>query len=272
MLLSALVAACGQLPRPFQPDSKADTVPLLFLADGFGVVVRPVADLPPPAAAALAKAVVEELGRAEVPATTGEGNRASYILNGRAAPRAGGGVLLAFSLDDPLAAAGSIYRTKAEIPFLPGADDAAAWRQIARPIAAAVAATLQPPAPQPPVARRRVIVREITGAPADDRRALARALEYNLRRAQVPVADEPADDTLAIVGALTIARKGPDSYSIGVLWTVLGPDGAEIGQVRQDNDVPARMLDRAWPEIAAAVAEGAAEGIADLVNRAPRPS
>ena len=43
----------------------------------------------------------------------------------------------------------------------------------------------------------------------------------------------------------------------------------ELGQVQQQNDVTSEFLEKAWPEMASGVANGAAEGLADLIERAP---
>jgi hypothetical protein len=55
---------------------------------------------------------------------------------------------------------------------------------------------------------------------------------------------------------------------IKVTWSVLKPDGKELGQVSQENNVPSRILERVWGEITAAVAQNAAGGIAAIVGEA----
>jgi hypothetical protein len=49
---------------------------------------------------------------------------------------------------------------------------------------------------------------------------------------------------------------------------MMQPDGSEIGDVRQQNAVPAGSLDRAWGDTALLVAEAAYDGIIALYEKA----
>ena len=107
-------------------------------------------------------------------------------------------------------------------------------------------------------------------------RALARALEFQLKRADVKLADTPTQATHIINAVVTFApAKGTppnDTRNIDVRWVVVRADRQEVGQVRQANDVPSRDLDRNWAEIAHAVADAAVEGLTNLLQRAPPAS
>jgi len=97
------------------------------------------------------------------------------------------------------------------------------------------------------------------------------ALEYTLQKSRIQLAETRDKATHVIVGAVTIApprgSAGRQFQNVDVRWTVLRADKSEVGEVRQTNDVPVAMLDSSWPDIAMAVADAAADGIADLVNR-----
>ncbi len=49
-------------------------------------------------------------------------------------------------------------------------------------------------------------------------------------------------------------------------WTLSLPDGTEVGQVAQENMIAAGALKGRWGAIAVAIADGAADGIAELVR------
>src|SRR5258708_22596968 len=89
-MLVLAVAACGELPRPFQPEYKTDDNFSLMPIDKAGMVVRPVDGLPPAAAEAFTHALIDALRREDVAAMTGPGNAASLILDGAARPAPSG--------------------------------------------------------------------------------------------------------------------------------------------------------------------------------------
>lgn len=267
MVLAFAMAGCGELPRPFRPDAKSEGNRLLTLPDRAGVIVLPVAGLPEPMAVALAETLAEALRKENVPATTGDGNRQSYLVEGEAVPGPGGVPIAQFDLRDARGVLVTTHKVALDrgIQGASGIDFAAVARNAAAPLAAA----LQPDAVNPPPSRPALRIGQVSGAPSDGDKALARALGYALRRTGVKLAQSGDKDSLEVRGAVTIAPRGPKLHNVAVVWTVYAPDGAEVGQVRQENDVTPEFIQRAWPEMASAVADGAAEGLADLVERAP---
>lgn len=266
-MLGLLTASCGEVPRPFQPESKAEGNRLLILPDRAGVIVLPVAGLPEKMAIELAEKLADALRHENVPATTGEGNRHSYLIEGEAIAGAGGVPVARFEMRD---ARGRLVKSH-EVAFDRDVQNAAGMdlAAVARDAAAPLAAALQPDAVNPPPPRPALMIGEVSGAPGDGEKALARALDYALRRTGVKLAKAGEKDTMVVRGAVTIVPRGPKLRNVAVVWTVYGPDGAEVGQVRQENDVTPDFIERAWPEMASAVADGAAEGLADLIERAP---
>lgn len=267
LLACLFAAACGNLPRPFQPEEKSETNELLILPDRGGVIVLPVAGLPEPMAVELAERLADALRRENIPATTGAGNRASYQLEGETAIDADGIPVASFELRDPRSGLVKSHRVKLDGDVQAGSGlDLAA---VARSAAPALAAALQPEAVDPPPPRLALRIGEVTGAPGEGGVALARSLGYALRRTGVKLAPDDDADSAIVHGTVTIAPRGPKLRSVAIVWTVLSPDGSELGQVRQENDVTQEFIDRAWPEMASAVADGAAEGLADLIDRVP---
>jgi hypothetical protein len=268
LLLTALaLGACGNLPRPFQPDDKADANRLLILPDRAGVIVLPVAGLPEPMAVDLADKLAAALLRENVPATTGEGNRQSYLLESETVRGDGGVAVAQFELRDPRGALVKSLKVPLDrsVQTAGGIDMVALARQAASPIAAA----LQPDAVNPPPPRPPLKIGKVTGSPRDGDLVLSRALDYALRRSGVKLAESADKDSFEVRGQVAIVPRGPKLNNVNITWTVYAPDGSELGQVQQQNDVTSDFIEKAWPEMASAVANGAAEGLADLIERAP---
>jgi hypothetical protein len=269
-LLAALaLGACGNLPRPFQPDDKVEGNRLLTLPDRAGVIVLPVAGLPEPIAVELADKLAAALMRENVLATTGEGNRHSYLLEGETTKGPDGVAVAQFELRDPR---GAIVKT-VTVPLDRAAqgsgdmDPTAVARSAAPPLAAA----LQPDAVNPPPPRPPLKIGRVSGAPRDGDLMLSRALDYALRRTGVKLAEATDKYSFEVRGEVFIVPRGPKLRNVNITWTLFAPDGTQLGQVQQQNDVTPEFLEKAWNEVASAVADGAAEGLLDLIERAPVP-
>jgi hypothetical protein len=268
LTIALALGACGNLPRPFQPDDKADANKLLILPDRAGVIVLPVAGLPEPMAVDLADKLAAALLRENVPATTGEGNRHSYLLEGETTRGENGVPVAQFDLRDPRGGLVKSFKVPLDraVQTTGGMDMAAVAKTAAVPIAAA----LQPDAVNPPPVKPPLKIGRVTGSPRDgDNLTLSRALDYALRRTGVKLAESADKDSFEVRGEVAIVPRGPKLNNVNVTWTVYAPDGTELGQVQQQNDVTSDFLEKAWPEMASAVANGAAEGLADLIERAP---
>ena len=110
-----------------------------------------------------------------------------------------------------------------------------------------------------------------TVAKAFGHREQAELMIKKLRTEMMPLpgVPRPPSDTLQALAA-TIEQSQLQSgvQHVKVTWRVDRPDGKEIGQVSQENNVPNQLLKTAWGEIANAVAQNAAGGIAALVEQA----
>lgn len=264
ILLAVALASCGELPRPFQPEAKGETNPLLMPPDRAGLVVETITGLPD--SAAFAERLAESLRAEGIVAMTGRGNARSMRLSGEASAL-GSGWDVHLAVDDGKGnALGTVVWTL--LPETPAPQMAA--------LARVLALVLYPDGPVPIAPKPSVTIGNVTGVPGEGGRALARALEFNLKRADVRLADTPAQATHIIDALVTIAaaRGTPphETRNVDVRWVVLRADRQEVGQVRQTNDVPTRDLDRNWSEIAYAVADAAVESLTNLLSRAPPPS
>ncbi len=274
LALLAGFAACERPPRPFQPDGKLSPPrQLLNVGPQAGILVAPVIGLSGKAPARLSGEVARALTERELPAVTRGSHHGSYLLQGTATRSAGdaGKLDLRWQLVDPY----GLTLAKIEQPAaLPAPTMASAapdlLRRIARQTARRVDAAIRTDGRQPGLALDGILVEPVTGAPGDGYRALTRALRAALRRAGLPLADRLGPDVYVVLGAVGVTDRGPDRQLVRITWTVLGPDGAELGQVEQADEIPTGALEPRWGEAALAVADGAAVGIVDLLQRAGR--
>jgi len=262
------LAACQPLPRPFEDQDK-EANDLLRLANRAGVVVLPIEGTPSPAA--FAEAIAAELRKLEIPATTRAGAGEALRLGGRAdiAPRDGG--------RDELEIGWRLARSNGAVV----AGRTGSWLVPRTPWAqatpAAMAAVAQLAAPDlaelvegdRPVTRSgpSLVVWAVDGAPGDGPVTLKAALERALRRAGYRVLPELKEDSLVVSGAVRIGPAGAGRERVTIGWSVLDPDGTELGQVDQENVIAAGLLDGPWGEIARQIAAGALEGISEVVEQ-----
>jgi hypothetical protein len=91
-----------------------------------------------------------------------------------------------------------------------------------------------------------------------DRRWWARSLDGDRRGAEYFLA-----------GKVDIGAVNAGHQNVTIVWALKrAADGKEIGQVSQENAVPAGSLDGAWGDTAYDVAAAAAGGIVELLQRA----
>ena len=123
------------------------------------------------------------------------------------------------------------------------------------------------PAGEAKVQIRAVAVMPVEGSPGGGNAELTAAMRKTLSAAGWPVVTRRQPDALTIVGRVKIANREGRQQSISVRWEVQSPDGKTLGDVKQGNDIPKGSLDHGWGPAAHAVAEAAATGIFDIVNR-----
>jgi hypothetical protein len=268
----ALLAACGNLPRPFQPDDKEIENPLLVMADRAGVVVMRPIGMPEPVDEEFAEDLAGGLRARDVVAHTSEGNRASPVLNGWLVPGPAGTTRLKLEIVNPDGS--TVAGHEVEIDPRDFAPDVNPRRRkvVATTAAASLAAYLQPDAALALPDAPPVFISRVAGAPGDSGRVLERALDYSLRRAKVTLSETPGGRALTVAGRVGFQDKPRDMVALEVEWQVVGANGAPVGSLKQQNEIPASVLTRAWPEIASAIADNAAEGIAEIVNRSRMPA
>ncbi len=117
---------------------------------------------------------------------------------------------------------------------------------------------------------RQLYVRTVDGAPGDGRNALPSALTYLLKQHGYTVTTDPqASGTITLAGTVTVDPAKAGQQHVKIAWHVLKPDGTDVGQVSQENDVPPGTLDGKWGEIAMAVALAGVDDIVRVIGTVP---
>jgi hypothetical protein len=269
------LAGCDPADHPFADTHSPPDAAILQVKDSAGIVVAPVAGVDAPTGAALAEAVASALRDLEIPASTGAGNRHSQHLSGTAAAPAiaGGNVTIAIhwsvrggdggetgSDDQTLTVPNAVWTAGTPDGF---AASAAAEAKKLGPLLVEAAPAEHKPGTS-------LTVKPITGAPGDGGRALPSALTYLLKHRGLPVT-EGQKDTVSVVGEVQVTAGPPGHDHVRIVWHVLKPDGTDVGQIGQENDIPHGALDGHWGQTAMAVALAGIDDIVRLVALAGGP-
>ncbi len=273
LMLPLLLAACGDLPRPFlgRPGATAQVLaqpPPARLA----VPTPGNALLPDAAAAGFAKAVTATLLAREVPAQTGTVHPGDWRLD-ITAELHGTQVVPSFAVLDP---AGKRQGTTDGPPA-----DAAGWaegtpavlKQEADAAGPAIAELLtrieavrRRSDPNSLVNRPpRVLVADVDGAPGDGNHMLTRDMRKLLPELGEMVQDQPAGADFTVAGHVKVDHGTNDRVEIR--WIVTDAQQHEVGQVVQLNDVPHGTLDGLWGDVALVVAQEAAGGVRSVIDK-----
>jgi hypothetical protein len=277
LLLAVLIAACQPLPHPFAEDRPPAS--LLRVRDSAGISVQTIEGGPPATAQKLGAAIASALGKRDIPASDRTTSLGSYLLYGRLEaqrPRAGKAALTVhWRLQDAAGHPVGERTARLEAPARAwDAGDEMIIASLAEASAAEIAPLLADEAPAVATAaagdgRTRIVIRPVSGAPGDGATSLANAIATVLKRQDVAVLDDPnAKADVILDGEVTIVPIKPDKQHIKIVWRVRRADGAEIGTVGQENDIPKGLLDGAWGDVAYSVAIAGADGLMQVIARA----
>jgi hypothetical protein len=271
-----LLAACQPLPHPFADDRPpAD---LLTVRDGTGISIGRIDGGPPDSVEKLGAALASALLKRDIPASDRTTSLGSYQLYGQVGvshPRGG---------KPAVVAAWHLYDARGKLVGEPTVRlDAASkdWdkadetllAQVAAASAEAVAPLLQdekPPTENAAAAdegKARLAIGGVKGAPGDGGQSLAKAIAAVLKNQDIAIVDDSKKANLTLEGEVSVTPPKADKQHVKIVWRLLRADGAEIGTVGQENDVPRGMLDGAWGDVAYSVAAAAGDGLMALVAR-----
>jgi hypothetical protein len=271
-----LLLACQPLPHPFADNRPPPTSPILSPPDAAGIVVQPVAGAPPASSQTLAAAMVEALQKEDVPADTVAANARSYRLVGTATATPAGAVTRVSIAWQLSGADGHVVATEtgaAEVPsdgWERGSVDAA--KALVAQAAPVLARRVEGDVPQEHAVKEAtlgIVPVTVTGASGDGGHELSLAIATLLNRAGVALQDKPSDPpTYVLTGKVAVGAAQAGQQDVKITWALSRADGKQIGQVSQENAVPAGSLDGRWGDTAYDVATAAVSGIVELLQRA----
>jgi hypothetical protein len=268
LCLVSLLAACGPLPRPFQPGGKAVTNETLSAPPAPETLsVSPVSGLLPEDGALAAELLAEELRRFNIAAAAAPGNSSSIYLDGRLTKD---GLLWLISEADGTIRGTERQSLGAQGKALAEGDPAVLRRvmEAAAPLlitelSAAEAGGL----PGHPGAR--LVIAPVEPAPEEAARLLGSSIRVALSQSALPIA-EPEDAgprDLTLQGSVRIGPAQSGQHRVDVVWELFDPEGNSLGRVSQGDLVPAQALSFFWPDTAPFIAEAAVDGVVDLLYR-----
>lgn len=248
-LSGTLLSACGELPRPFIHDENA--APVLAQPSA----MQPIAVSPVPDHPGLAEAMVAALGQQDIPASLADGGdrflqltavagkgRVLWTLAGRDGKKIGEAVqTLTGSLEASSAPAAERLAESLRGDDLGGADLAA---------------------------RPRVAVDEVIATGGLDAKLLKSSLILALQQKGVAVTTGSAK--LHVSGGVRISQGVGAKDLVEVTWIVADEEGHEIGKVNQGNMVPRDEIVSLGTRMTHQIADGGAEGVAQLVYMKPK--
>ncbi len=116
--------------------------------------------------------------------------------------------------------------------------------------------------------KRAVLVSPVEGVDEASGKQLAAAIRLALGSQGFNVEGKSGKKTIRVAGSISLGDKAGGQQPVSVRWKVIDTKGTLVGTVKQDNKVPAGMLENGWGPIAPVVANAAAGGIIDLLVRA----
>ena len=120
-----------------------------------------------------------------------------------------------------------------------------------------------PPVPPKPGA---TVVNAVAVLPIANAPELARAMRKVLSDAGWPVIERATKSSLTIQGKSTVDAPVGNKQMVHLVWVVSAPDGKLLGNVAQNNAVPAGSLSAGWGANAEPAAQAAGEGISKLIQ------
>ncbi|HLY46321.1 MAG TPA: hypothetical protein VKQ73_12130 [Stellaceae bacterium] len=275
MIVAMLVGACQPLPHPFADDRPPAA--LLRVRDVAGVSVAPIAGKPQAAAKKLAAAVAKALLKHDIPASERTASLDSYQLYGQLLEEPAGQVTAKWRLID---AKGRLVGERTAKIEAASADWAAAAdppiERLAGLTADAIAPLLEDEAPKAVAqadqgGRTRVALGKVEGAPGDGDESLANAVAAVLKRQDLAIVTGAQKPDLYVDAAVAVTPDKTGQQHVKIVWRVRRADGAQIGTVGQENDVPKGLLDGPWGDVAYNIALAAGDGLMQLVARGAPP-
>lgn len=279
VLAGSSLAACGELPRPFQTGDAIPPASIAEAKDFEGISVELLQGAPERVALPLAEAISNVLQGTGVPATASDKFRGRFSLRGHTADPG----LPTAARPHPIADVTwrLVDRSgKPLVEFLQRvngpsegwhAGDLAMLDRIARDVTPAVADAYHAVAERnsaPANAKwASISLTTLSGLDGEHFEIMVRAIRHALSERGIDPVRQAGQATYMLVGAFDIGAPQGGRRAVTVTWTVNAKHGKELGKVNQENFLPDPLSTGLWRQISAAIAAGAGDGIADLLRR-----
>lgn len=112
----------------------------------------------------------------------------------------------------------------------------------------------------------RVFVRDVTGAPGDGNTSLTRRMRESLPKLGEVVQETVDGSDFTVEGTVRTSRGPAGQTTVEIAWTVTDVTG-EAGKASQLQDVPSEYIAGPWGDLAVVVAEQAAAGVKEIIDR-----
>ncbi len=116
-----------------------------------------------------------------------------------------------------------------------------------------------------------VAVLAVTGAPGDGDTALARQMRLQLPQLGLIVRDDPKGVDFTVGCAVHVATSTAGNQRVELQWQMQDAAGHDLGRIVQINEVPEGTLDHAWGDVAIVVAQQAALGVREVLEKQTHP-
>lgn len=112
-----------------------------------------------------------------------------------------------------------------------------------------------------------VAIGTITGATGDGNIALARALQTALPGRGFRVAPDATKAPWHVQCVVTLQKVDAKLDRVTIVWSLLNNQSKVAGTLKQENPVPHGSLSKSWGNVAALAAEGAADGVQQILQQ-----
>jgi len=271
--LLLLVAACGDLPRPYQGNPGA-TAQRLSQPPPSRVAVPPsyATFLPSLASKPYSQALAAAMQDAALPAVADYAKAGDWRIDLGVVNR-GSTTIPTFTVVDP---SGNRKGTEEGRPV-----PTDTWRkgspETLKTAAADAAPRILALMERVEAARRQsdpnslynrtaiVMVTPVTGAPGDGNITLTRLMREKLAKLGTTVQESATGSDFTLSAKVDYAPLTPKTHRVEITWLLHNTGNVEVGKIVQLNEVPNGLLDKFWGDVAVAATDEAAGAVRDVI-------
>lgn len=117
----------------------------------------------------------------------------------------------------------------------------------------------------------KVAVLGVDGAPGDGDSSLAHQMRLQLPQLGVILENDPKAADFTIGGQVRLSPAAAGNSRIEIQWQMRDASGHDLGRIVQINEVPSGTLDQYWGDVAIVVAQQAAVGMREVMEKQRHP-